>query len=161
MEQLLANKRLVAIGSLVILSAIIFYFVKSCAPPKGTIFYGICNTFLEQQLTFPRTLDQTFVENYQGAVRIYYKFIDGYGQMNFSYIQCAFEQDPEKGLIATDILFKSPVKEITVKFYDKERKRTIYKLKPELLELFNQSNTAAVIMSQEPDLTVPVPKAIF
>jgi len=162
MEKILANKRLVVIGSLILLSAVIYYFVKSCAPPQGSINYGICNTFLEQQLTFPNTLDQTFVEEYPpSSVRIYYKYVDSYGQVNFSYIQCSFANDPEKGYIAKDISFKSPVKEITEKFYDKERKRTIYKLKPELLDLFNQSNGAAVIMSQAPDLTQPVPRAMF
>jgi len=160
--KLLKNKRIMMMGSLAFMGLIIYYFVQSCAPPKGSINYGICNTFLEQQLTFPSTLDQTFVEEYPPySTRIYYKYVDGYGQTNFSYIQCTFKEDPEKGYIAEDISFKTPVKEITEKFYDKERKRSIYKLKPELLDLFNQSNSPAVIMSQDPDLTQPAPRAMF
>lgn len=155
-----SNGIIVITASFIIL--IIGYFiVQSMMPKKGSIIYGLCGSFLEQQMTFPDTIEHTYVEMYRSAVRIYYKNIDAYGQQNFSYIECSFYQDQQKGVQLDNVIFKSPVKDITEKFYDSERKRTFYRVKKDKIKLFNRSKSPAAIMSQDPDLTLPEPKAIF
>ncbi|MAZ76829.1 MAG: hypothetical protein CMH31_05955 [Micavibrio sp.] len=148
-----------SIGVLILIAG--YFIVQVIMPKKGNMIYGFCGVFLEQQMTFPDTLEHTYVEMYRSAVRIYYKNIDAYGQQNFSYIECSFVQDPQQGVQLDNVIFKSPVKDITEKFYDEERKRSFYRVKPEKIKLFNRSKSSAVIMSQDPDLTLPEPKAMF
>lgn len=140
---------------------IIAFMIQSMMPKKGSIIYGLCSVFLEQQMTFPHTVEHTYVEMYRRAVRIYYKNFDAYGQQNFSYVECSFVQDPQKGVQLDNVVFKNPVKDITEKYYDEERKRVFHRVKLDKVDLFNQSASPLVIMSQEPDLTLPDPKAMF
>ena len=157
-----ANKnRAVASGIAVVILFVGYFLFQSMMPKKGNVIYGLCGVFLEQQMTFPNTLDHKYVEMYRSAVRIYYKNIDAYGQQNFSYIECSFIQHPQKGVQLDNAIFKSPVKDITEKFYDEERKRSFYRVKPDIIRLFNRSKSPAAIMSQNPDLTLPEPKAMF
>lgn len=138
-----------------------FVIFQSMQPKKGNLIYGMCSIFLEQQTTFPDTLEHTYVEMYRRAVRIYYQNIDAYGQYNFSYVECSFNQDPQEGVQLENVIFKSPVKDITEKFYDKERKRSFYRVKKEHIDLFNQSKSPLAIMSTDPEFLLPTPKAMF
>ncbi|NQZ13751.1 MAG: hypothetical protein HRT94_02850 [Alphaproteobacteria bacterium] len=137
------------------------FFIQSMMPKKGNIIYGLCGSFLEQQMTFPHTIEHTYVEMYRRAVRIYYKNFDAYGQQNFSYIECSFVQHPQKGVQMDNVIFKSPVKDITEKYYDDERKRSFYRVKLHKIDLFNTSGSPRAIMAGDPDLTLPEPKAMF
>lgn len=151
----------IAASVFVVVLFIGYFLFQVLAPKKGNIIYGLCGVFLEQQMTFPNTLEHTYVEMYRSAVRIYYKNIDAYGQQNFSYVECSFIQHPQHGVQLDNAIFKSPVKDITEKFYDEERKRSFYRVKPEKIKLFNRSKSPMAIMSQDPDLTLPEPKAMF
>ena len=157
----MTNNGIITISIAFIILVVGYFIVQSIMPKKGNIIYGLCSVFLEQQMTFPDTIEYTYVEMYRSAVRIYYKNIDAYGQQNFSYIECSFSQDPKNGVQLDNAIFKSPVKDITEKFYDTERKRSFYRVKKDKVELFNRSKSPLAIMSQDPDLTLPEPKAMF
>lgn len=141
-------------GSIVlVLVFVIVMIVQSCTPQKGSLLYGICSGFLEQQVTFPKTLKHTSVEQYPKALRIYFTHIDAFGQYQFEMTECTFKQDPQKG-VQLERVFFNQTKEIT----GSERvdgKGRLYEVTPEAIELFNRSKSANSIMSQNPDLTLP------
>ncbi|MEM9469344.1 MAG: hypothetical protein AAF988_04210 [Pseudomonadota bacterium] len=147
------------VGFVVVVVAV--FMIQSLFPKKGNIIYGLCSTFLEEQMTFPDTIEHTYVEMYRRAVRIYYQNIDAYGQHNFSYLECSFTQHPQFGVQLDEVVFKSPVKDITEKYYNAERKRSFYRVKREKISLFNRSGAARAIMAQDPNLVLPQPKAMF
>src|SRR5690606_36178791 len=55
---------------IVVLGLILSLF--SCQPPKGSMAYGICSTFLELSTPYPHTLQHTYLEGSRTAVRIYF-----------------------------------------------------------------------------------------
>jgi len=136
-----------------ILFSVIVMIVQSCTPAKGTILYGLCGTFLEQQVAFPHTLEHTSVEQYPKAIRIYFTHIDGFGEYQFEMTECTFRQDPENG-VQLERVFFNYVKDIT----KKERMRgkgRLYETRQEVIDLFNNSQSPLSILSSDPDLTLP------
>ena len=132
---------------------LVVVIVQSCTPRKGTILYGMCGTFLAQQMTIPETLKHTSVEQYPKAVRIYFTHIDAFGQYQFEMTECVFKQDPQKG-IQVDRIFFNYIKEIT----KKERvpgKGRLYEVEDEYVELFNRSLSPQIVIDQDTDLTLP------
>jgi hypothetical protein len=141
-------------GIIVIACTLIFLFgvysiIQSLAPKRAPLLYAVCSGFLEQQVTFPKTLKHTAVEQYSKALRIYYTHIDAFGQYQFEMTECTFKQDPQKGFML-DRVFFNQVKEVT----EKDRlagKGRLYEVKKEFIDLFNTSKSASSIMSQNPD----------
>lgn len=136
-----------------ILIFIIFFFVQSCAPRKGTLLYGLCGSFLELNLQYPHTIKHVRVEQYRKAIRIYYNHVDSFGEYQREFIECSFVQDPEKG-IQLETVFIDHIKPIT----NKERaigKGRLYEVEKKYIDMFNRSRSPAAIMSQDPDLTLP------
>ncbi len=127
--------------------------MKACEPAKGTILYGICGAFLEQQLEYPETIQHNYVEQYSSAIRVYYSHTDGFGQYLTEYIECSFEQDPKKGLQLKSVIFNT-IKLITKKEPIKNKGR-LYEVEQKYIDKFNESNSINVILSTEPDLTLP------
>jgi hypothetical protein len=138
-----------------------FYILQTMAPRKGNILYGLCSVFLEQQMTFPNTIEHTYVERYPRGIRIYYKNMDAYGQQNFSYLECSFVQHPQAGVQLEHVIFKSPIKDITDKFFDAERNLSFYRVKKEKIDLFNRSRSPEAILSLDHEFVAPRPKAMF
>lgn len=153
------GKIVIAAGVVVLIGG--YFIAQSMAPKKGNLIYGLCSTFLEQQMTFPDTLEHTYVEMYRRATRIYYQNVDAYGQHNFSYVECSFVQDPKAGVQLENVIFKNPVKDITEKFYDAERRRSFYRAKKEKIDLFNKSKAPLAIMATDPEFLLPTPKRMF
>ena len=152
-EKLLSTQAIVGGAVVFIFIFIVVLIVNSCTPAKGNILYGLCGTFLEQQVQFPHTLKHTSVEQYPKAVRIYFTYIDSFGQYQFEMMECTFVQHPQKG-VQLDRVFFNYVKEVT----EKERvggKGRLYEVKQEHIDLFNNSKAPLSILSHEPDLTLP------
>jgi hypothetical protein len=158
-EKLSWKKRLFGteglIGGVVvfILLFVVVMIFQSCTPKKGSILYGLCGTFLEQQVPFPMTLKHTSVEQYSKAIRIYFTHIDGFGGYQFEMTECTFRQDSKQG-VQIDRVFFNYVKDVT----DKERmagKGRLYEVRQDVIDLFNKSQSPLSILSHDPDLTLP------
>ena len=151
-ETLGSTKAIVIGASGFALLFMVFIIVQSCTPKKGNILYGMCRSFLELQLPFPETITPKEVELYRKAVRINYTHLDGFGEYRLEMIECAFEQDPQRGVQLDNVLFNY-VKPVT----SKERiagKGRLYKVKQEAIDLFNQSKSPAAIL-EDIDLSIP------
>jgi hypothetical protein len=143
------------IGGLVVIF-LLFMIVQSCTPRKGTLLYGICRSFLELHIPYPDTIYHARVEQYRKALRIYYNHLDSYGQYQREMIECSFVQDPVKGL-QVEAIYIDSIKPIT----QKERapgKGRLYQVEQEYIDRFNVSMSPSAIMSQDPDLELPVPE---
>lgn len=152
-KKLLSTKFLISSAVIFGVVALVVMIMQSCTPRQGTLLYGLCGAFLEQQVTFPQTLRHTSVEQYPKALRIYFTHIDSFGQYQFEMTECTFVQDPEKGVQLQRVFFNY-VKDVT----EKERvpgKGRLYEVRQEVIDLFNQSDSASSIMSQNPDLSLP------
>lgn len=152
-EKLLSTRGLVTGTVVVILLLSIVFIVESCAPRKGSIIYGICSSFLEQQVTFPQSLNYTSVEQYPKAVRIYFTYTDAFGQYQFEFAECTFRQDPQQG-VQLERVFFNYAKEIT----ESQRmigKGRLYQVRQEVIDLFNRSQSSRAILENNPNLDLP------
>ena len=151
-KTLLSTKFIIWSASVFGLLFLIFIIVQSCAPRKGNILYGMCMSFLELQVPFPDTIQPKEIEFYRKGARIYFTHLDGYGEYRLETIECAFEQDPQKG-VQLDSAYFNYVKAST----NKERivgKGRLYAVKQEEIDLFNKSLSPAAIL-QDIDLSLP------
>ncbi len=152
-EKLMSRRGIITLSTTIGLLLLILLLMKACEPRKGSIFYGICGAFLEQQIVYPETIEHQYVEQYSAAIRIYYSHIDGFGQSLNEYIECSFEKPPQKGLQLKGVIFNT-IKLITKKQTIKNKGR-IYEVEQEYIDKFNKSNSIGVIISADPDLTLP------
>ncbi len=109
----------------------------SCGPRQGTMLYGVCRTFLEMYVPYPNTLRYVGVEEYVkvGKVRIDFAHIDASGSFSINMMECAFLQDPLRGLQLEKV-------EVNRKLVD-----------PAEVTVFNPSIPA--IAASQPDLALP------
>lgn len=151
-KKLLSTKFIIWSASVFGFLFLIFIIVQSCAPRKGNILYGMCLSFLELQVPFPETIEPKEIEFYRKGTRIYFTHLDGYGEYRLETLECAFEQDPQKGVQLESAYFNY-VKPST----NKERiigKGRLYAVKQEEIDLFNRSLSPAAIL-QDIDLSLP------
>lgn len=132
---------------------LIVIIVQSCTPRKGSILYGLCQSFLELQVPFPEKINHSYVEQYPKAIRIHYNHIDGFGEYQIEMIECTFRQDPRFG-VQMDRAFFDNMKEVTQKERSKGKGR-LYEVEKKYVDLYNKSGSPAAIMSQNPDLSLP------
>lgn len=118
-----------------ILLLIILFSVFSCGPRKGNMLYGICKTYLEQNIPYPETIRHTNVEQYPSATRIYFTSIDPFGQYKLEYLECVYKFDAQNNVSVDKILLNR-----------REEPQ-------EKIDLFNKSLSA--IVAGKPDLTLP------
>ena len=132
----------------------VLLMLKACEPAKGSIRYGICSAFLEQQIVFPETIEQNYVEQYSsGGVRIYYSHIDAFGQYLTEFIECSFAQTSQNEMVLNGVVFNT-IKRTTKKMPIKNKGR-LYSVEQKYIDRFNKSYSINIISSQEPDLTLP------
>jgi hypothetical protein len=111
-------------------------------PYTGTLSYGICKAFLEQNEPYPSLIKPYKVDEYPGYVSIFYKRTDSFGYESMNTLECAFESD-ENG---------NPL--YTLKKVDMNGKNRKYPLEDEAnLKKFNVGVSALV--ANPPDLTLP------
>jgi hypothetical protein len=127
--------RVMVAGWIVGLILIILLGFVACQPRQGTIYLGICSAFLEQNVAYPESMRRVSVEQYPSSVRIYFTQIDSFGQFKLEMMECAFKNDPQKGLIMDRALYNRQ---------DMDKA---------ILDKFNVS--IGSIVASEPDLTLP------
>jgi hypothetical protein len=140
-----------SVASFILLSILVM-IVTSCTPPKGNILYGMCAKFLELQVEYPTSVQHKDIELYPKGTRIYYTHVDSYGDYRVEYIECTFEQDPVRGVQLEDVFFNY-IKPATFKERLEDKGR-IYQARPDVIQLFNQSNSAKAIL-EDIDLSIP------
>ncbi len=140
-------------GAILIL---IVYSMMNKDGPQGSILYGICSAYLEQQLAFPESVRHNAVDQYQRAVRIYYTAHGTFGEYRLETIECAFKRDPQYGLLVETIIFNH-VRPITKKKPIKGKGR-LYQVTEKNIDKFNKSGSVNAIIMGNPDLTLPVRK---
>ena len=143
-------------GFIVFIVLITFMMMKACEPPKGSILYGICGAYLEQQIPFPETIKHKGLEQYQRGVRIYYTTIGTFGESKLETIECIFMSHPQRGLLMEKIIFNH-VRDIT-KIKPIPGKGKLYEVEQEHIDHFNNSGSIPAIIAGQPDLTFPLPK---
>jgi len=129
--------KLFALGATGVLLIIIVFALFSCGPRKGTILYGICKTYLEQDIAYPETIRPVRVEQFPSATRIYYTSIDPFGQYKLEYIECVYKFDAQNNLSVDKVL-------VNRREEDQDK-----------IDSFNKS--LAAIVAGKPDLTLPPP----
>jgi hypothetical protein len=107
-------------------------------PLQGTIHVGICRTFAELQLEYPPTMKVIQADAFDRSQRVYYTYLNEYGQQRSDVIDCRF------------------AREFTVPDYTIER-ITVNRVPvaAEKVKKFNQSLPA--IIAGHPDLVIPFP----
>ncbi len=160
-EQLLAFKKWaftksgkITLGTTIGLLLLTLLIMKACEPKKGSILFGICSAFAEQNVAFPETMKNDYVEQYSSGVRVYYHHIDAFGQYKTEFVECTFEKHPQKGLMLKAAIYNT-VKEITEKTPLKNKGR-LYQVEQQYIDRFNASSSPFVVQQSEPDLTLPV-----
>jgi hypothetical protein len=124
-------------GFTVILLLIVVIAMFSCGPEKGTILYGICKTYLEQNVPYPETIQPTRVEQYPSATRVYYTSVDAFGQFKMEQIECVYSTNENNTL---------QIDKVLINRHEEEQEK---------VSMFNKS--LAAIVAGEPDLTLPTP----
>ena len=127
--------------------------VKACEPTTGGALFRVCHAFLEQQITYPETIEHKYVEQYPLGTRIYYNHTDGFGQSLGEYIECSFESDPQVGLQLKGVVF-STIKVVTKKTTVKNKGR-LYAVEQKIIDRFNRAYSTDAILKQEQPLPLP------
>ena len=99
--------------------------------------YGICRTFLELNVQFPKDLRVSTVDDLGMSVRIWYTQLDAFGEYRMESMQCFFR---------TDDVLGAALERVTVDRRDVDQKK---------IDAFNQ--TIPIILANPPDLTIPYP----
>ena len=113
------------------------------SPYQADLRFGICKTYLETSVRFPKYLRLSTVEDVIKSnveiypVRIWYTQLDAFGEYRMENIQCEFKYDETAGTIIDKIL-------INRREVDQDR-----------VAKFN--TTIPIIASNPPDLTYPAP----
>lgn len=114
---------------------ILFGIFQLFKPYQGTMLFGICKVFLEQQVQFPDTLRLSVVQEFQESARLWYSQIDAFGAYRMEPMECFYKADARSGAI---------IDYVTV-----GRRQ----LDPDIVARFNAS--IPVILQNPPDLTLP------
>ncbi len=131
--------KVAAAGATIFLLLLILIIMFACGNPRqGTILYGICNTFLEQNIAYPEVIRRQRVEQYPRGVRIYYSEIDPFGQHRFDMIECAFFKNETGQILLENVMINRE------------------EVDQEILDKFNP--TIPIIMMSEPNLDLPPPR---
>lgn len=134
------KKKHLKLGGAGAVVAILGYFIYGLFQPyQGSMAYGMCKVFLEQNVTYPTTLQINQVEELNNWVRLWHTQIDGFGAYRMEPIQCYFRPDP---------VTKSALDKVYLG--DPARKREV---DPKKVEEFNQS--IPYLLDNPPDLTLP------
>lgn len=125
-------KKLGVVVAALILSYGIYLLFK---PFQGTMKFGICKVFLEQQVQFPQTLRLSVVREFAQSARIWYSHVDAFGAYRLEPMECFYKADERYGAV---------IDYVTI-----GRRQ----LDPDIIERFNAS--IPVIVQNPPDLTLP------
>lgn len=97
------NIKQIMYGAGGVVALILILMIYSCQPKNGSMAFGICSAFLEQNTPYPHTLRYTDIEGSRTAVRIYFTNVDPYGEFKQEMIECTFGPDEKMGMKVTQI----------------------------------------------------------
>ncbi len=95
------NVRLAVAGGGLLLVALIYYGIQ---PIKGSVNFGICRTYVEQNATYPTEIKYISLLERGGEVRIEYLLVNEFGQYESKTINCQFRSDPQTGIALADVI---------------------------------------------------------
>ncbi len=75
-----------------IVLVISFVAWNATRPIQGSVYFGICRTFLETQVRYPKTIDLTAVEWIENSLRVYFTHTDAYGEHRSEIFECRFNK---------------------------------------------------------------------
>ena len=91
------NKRIGLLLFLGLFGYLLWYLFK---PFMASAEYGICRTFLELTLPYPHTLYVSEINSLRdGRMRLWYSYMDPFGEYRMESFHCKFVNDPETGLV--------------------------------------------------------------
>ena len=126
-------------GAGIVFLIILILSLTMCGKPQqGTILYGICSTFLEQNVPYPEQIERTSVQQYPRGVRIYYAQIDPFGQHRAEMIECAFMKNEQGQIVLETVLHNRA------------------EVDQEIIDKFNP--TIPIIAASDPNLDLPRPR---
>lgn len=97
------NIKQITYGAGGVFALILILMIYSCQPKNGSMAFGICSAFLEQNTPYPHTLRYTDIEGSRTAVRIYFTNVDPYGEFKQEMIECTFGPDEKMGMKVAQI----------------------------------------------------------
>lgn len=106
-------------------------------PIRGTLQYGVCKTFVELRLRYPQTFRLSLLTNFDQSLRLYFTYVDAYGEKKMDLVECTFRPDPQ-----SDTGFSLDSIAYNRKYIPQEE-----------IDLFNQS--IDVFAHYTPDLIIP------
>jgi len=115
------RKKQLIIGSIAAVILFLSYSIWNMFQPyKGSVFYGVCKTFLELYVPYPETLRLSVVDEVGTYVRIWYAHTDSFGSYRLEPMVCHFEQDETYGWLLEKITVdRQPVPQERVEKFNK------------------------------------------
>lgn len=127
-------KRIIYLGIAGFLGYGVYWLVK---PYQSGMEYGVCKTFVEQNVPYPKTIYYSEVIPFNDSVRIWFSHNDSFGEFRLEPIQCYFGAHEQYGMGITRITIGRR------------------EIDPEIVERFNHGLPA--IFAYPPDLVYPTP----
>jgi hypothetical protein len=116
----------------------IYYLFK---PYQARVAYGICKVYVELSVRYPDTLYFSAVDDFPTSVRLWYTYLDSFGEYRFESTQCFFKADPTGAAPFMIDKISTNRREVD----------------PKIVTQFNRS--LSVILTHMPDLDYPAPLA--
>lgn len=66
-------------------------------PYQSDLRYGICKVFIELQVPYPYTIHYSEVISFSDSVRVWYSYLDSFGDYRLVPTQCYYEPHPQYG----------------------------------------------------------------
>lgn len=104
-------------------------------PFQSDMRYGICKVFIELQVPYPYTIHYSEVVSFSESVRVWYSFLDSFGDYRLVNTECFYEPHPKYGLALSRVTTGRR------------------QLDPEIIARFNPSIPS--IVANPPDLVFP------
>lgn len=128
------KKRLKIGGAVLAVLSVLIYL--GLQPLKGKMEYGLCRTYVELTLKYPPTLQISEVAEFDKAMRVYYTYIDPFGQYRKDMAECMFKTNEYGQLYIADLKINRI---------------------PEPQDRIAKFNaTIPIVVAQKPDLVIPV-----
>lgn len=81
-------------------------------PLKAGIEYGICRTFVENNIRYPTTYQITQYDIYGSSLRLFYTYVDPFGGTRSDMIECIIVPHPQNGYMVQEIsINREPIDE--------------------------------------------------
>jgi hypothetical protein len=83
---------------------VILLYLWGTQPLRGSINFGICKVYIEQNTTYPHEIRYISLSEQPGVARIEYVIMNEFGTYESKTITCRFRPDPEIGVAVASIV---------------------------------------------------------